>query len=47
MIAIEPHIASLAHVPDQDPDPEAMLSSYLKYGRMLKEMVAKIQSGEN
>ena len=47
VIAIEPHIASLAHVQDQDPDPEVMQSSYLKYGRMLEEMVAEILSGEN
>jgi hypothetical protein len=44
VIAIEPHIASLVHVQDQDPDPEAMRSSYMKYGRMLEEMVAEIQA---
>jgi sugar phosphate isomerase/epimerase len=45
VVAIEPHLASLVHVQDQDPDPEAMRTSYLKYGRLLEAMVAEIRSG--
>ena len=46
VIAIEPHLASLVHVKDQEPDPAAMRSSYLKYGRMLEAMVAGICPGK-
>ncbi len=45
VIAIEPHIASLVHVQDQETDPEVMRASYLKYGRMLEALVAEIQPG--
>lgn len=46
VIAIEPHIASLVHVEDQETDPEAMRTSYMKYGRMLEQLVAEIRPGE-
>lgn len=46
VIAIEPHLASLVHVQDQDTDPEAMRTSYLKYGRKLEQLVAEIRPGK-
>lgn len=45
VIAIEPHLASLVHVQDQDTDPEAMRTSYIKYGRKLEQLVAEIRPG--
>jgi sugar phosphate isomerase/epimerase len=47
VIAIEPHVASIVHLKDQAPDPEAMRTSYLKYGRLFKTMVSEIQKGRN
>jgi len=45
VIAIEPHVASIVHLKDQEPDPEAMRTSYLKYGRLFKTMVGEVVGG--
>jgi sugar phosphate isomerase/epimerase len=46
VVSIEPHVASVVHLSGGDASPEQMYSSYLKYGRMLKDMVREITDSE-
>ena len=45
VISIEPHVAAVVHESGGDASPEKMHDSYVRYGTMLKEMVANIRSG--
>jgi sugar phosphate isomerase/epimerase len=42
VISIEPHIASVVHDSANDPSPQFMRESYVKYARMLEEMLRDI-----
>lgn len=44
VIAIEPHIASIVHLKDQNPDPEQMRTSYLEYGKRFVALVESIKA---
>ncbi|MCC7300442.1 MAG: sugar phosphate isomerase/epimerase [Verrucomicrobia bacterium] len=45
VVSIEPHVAAIAHDSSVTPTPEKMFESYLKYGRMLTEMVKQVKKG--
>jgi sugar phosphate isomerase/epimerase len=47
VISIEPHLAAIAHQPGHEPDANEMLASYLKYGRMVSEIVKQASRKSN
>ena len=46
VISIEPHVATVIHKQGGKADPEQTYQAYVKYGQMLKDMVAEIVTGK-
>jgi len=48
IISIEPHVAAIVHLADTDAEvsPEEKFSSYIKYGKMLEQLIRKIKKNE-
>ncbi|MFO7637047.1 MAG: sugar phosphate isomerase/epimerase family protein [Clostridia bacterium] len=42
IISIEPHVAAIAHVSNEKPDGDVLYESYVKYGRMLEDIIRRI-----
>jgi sugar phosphate isomerase/epimerase len=43
VISIEPHVAAIVHTGEKPAGDEELFQSYIKYGNMLKEMIASIK----
>lgn len=45
IISIEPHVAAIVHLADTDAEvsPEEKLSSYVKYGKMLEQLIKEVK----
>lgn len=41
VISIEPHVAKIIHDPSQEPDPQQMYDSYLRYARKFMDIAAE------
>lgn len=48
VISIEPHVAAIVHLADSNTEvtPEEKFSSYVKYGKMLQQLITEIKENE-